>query len=402
MDICRLKNAELQPTLEPSQFSLNRAHLRLKWQQQKVMYVIARLPDCDGQAADAVSAYIQVKLEDAPRLLRIPKSEVQTYGYNYHDTNGPNHGQTLKIQWFFLNEFFFRTSTFWSLVGKTVRVSFNGTWMGKSSELGMPLCPSKQGLFLSVYVDDKNWLERKTLIRCGMYSTKKSIWENQRLFLIMYIWGVCSQRQCEISKDIVDQHRTMFESRISAGATEKLPCSGKSAYLFMVLWHGRSCEEMCGAILWVSKQDDTTNSIQYQLHALTTKTSKKKKKWNPWENCQKYALKIFLKCLYLACSKNERNLFIDPQHGENKEAIKKRKNKLEIPMEAAMPCKKVTKKHLGLQESEARSVEFNVVPKTKHVCIVEAPKSTRKRLESSLQKDHADHIAGKGHNSMSH
>ena len=31
----------------------------------KVMDVIARLPDCDGQAADAVSAYTQVKLEDA-------------------------------------------------------------------------------------------------------------------------------------------------------------------------------------------------------------------------------------------------------------------------------------------------------------------------------------------------
>ena len=28
-----------------------------------------------GQAADAVSAYTQVKLEDAPRLLKIPKSE---------------------------------------------------------------------------------------------------------------------------------------------------------------------------------------------------------------------------------------------------------------------------------------------------------------------------------------
>ena len=39
------------------------------------MDVIARLPDCDGQAADAVSAYTQVKLEDAPRVLRIPKSE---------------------------------------------------------------------------------------------------------------------------------------------------------------------------------------------------------------------------------------------------------------------------------------------------------------------------------------
>ena len=37
----------------------------------KVMDVIARLPDRDGQAADAVSAYTQVKMEDDPKLLRI-------------------------------------------------------------------------------------------------------------------------------------------------------------------------------------------------------------------------------------------------------------------------------------------------------------------------------------------
>ena len=29
------------------------------------MDVIARLPDCDGQAADAISAYTQIKMEDA-------------------------------------------------------------------------------------------------------------------------------------------------------------------------------------------------------------------------------------------------------------------------------------------------------------------------------------------------
>ena len=40
-----------------------------------------------------------------------------------------------------------------------------------------------------------------------------------------HVFSGCTQRQCEISKDIVDNYRTMFESRISAGATENLPCS---------------------------------------------------------------------------------------------------------------------------------------------------------------------------------
>ena len=33
-----------------------------------VMDIISRLPDCDGQVADAVSAYTQVKMEDAHKL----------------------------------------------------------------------------------------------------------------------------------------------------------------------------------------------------------------------------------------------------------------------------------------------------------------------------------------------
>ena len=41
----------------------------------KVMDIISRLPGCDEQAADAVSAYTHVKMDDAPKLLKIPKSE---------------------------------------------------------------------------------------------------------------------------------------------------------------------------------------------------------------------------------------------------------------------------------------------------------------------------------------
>ena len=41
----------------------------------KILDVIPRVPDCDGQAADAASAYTQVKIEDAPRLLKIPQAE---------------------------------------------------------------------------------------------------------------------------------------------------------------------------------------------------------------------------------------------------------------------------------------------------------------------------------------
>ena len=46
-----------------------------------------------------------------------------------------------------------------------------------------------KGLFLSVYVDDIKLVGKKQiLIRCGNYSTKKLIWENQHLSWIMKTW----------------------------------------------------------------------------------------------------------------------------------------------------------------------------------------------------------------------
>ena len=52
-----------------------------------------------------------------------------------------------------------------------------------------------------------NWLERNTiLIRCGKYSAKKLIWEDQHLD---HVYLGCTQRQSEISKNTVDNYRTM-------------------------------------------------------------------------------------------------------------------------------------------------------------------------------------------------
>ena len=70
----------------------------------KIMDIMSRLPGCAGQAADAVSAYTQVQVEDAPKLLKFPNRSVQTFGFVYHDTNGLNHGPVWKTQSFLLSE----------------------------------------------------------------------------------------------------------------------------------------------------------------------------------------------------------------------------------------------------------------------------------------------------------
>ena len=61
-----------------------------------------------------------------------------------------------------------------------------------------------------------------------------------------HVYLGCTRRQCEISEEIVDNCRTMFESRISAGATEKLPCSGNlciSSWSYDMEGHAKKCVE---------------------------------------------------------------------------------------------------------------------------------------------------------------
>ena len=56
----------------------------------------------------------------------------------------------------------------------------------------------------------------------------------------------CTQRQCEISKDIVDNNRTMFESRISAVRSEKLPFTQNlriSSWSYDMEGHTKKCVE---------------------------------------------------------------------------------------------------------------------------------------------------------------
>ena len=123
MDICHLKNAELEAkhqkykgrvVLRGDIVKDNSGSYAVFTEQgssasqmtaAKIMDIISRLPGCDGQAADAVSAYAQVKMEDCSQIIeKFPNRSVQTFGFVYHDTNGQNHGPVWKTQSFLLSE----------------------------------------------------------------------------------------------------------------------------------------------------------------------------------------------------------------------------------------------------------------------------------------------------------
>ena len=65
-----------------------------------------------------------------------------------------------------------------------------------------------------------NWLERNKNIDPMWKTLNKEVDLGEPTSFHDHVYLGCTQKQCERSKDIVDNYRIMFESRISAGATE--------------------------------------------------------------------------------------------------------------------------------------------------------------------------------------
>ena len=126
----------------------------------------------------------------------------------------------------------------------------------------------EKGLFSSVYVDDIKLAGKKQNIDPMWKVRNKEVDLGEPISFLDHVYLVCTQRQCEISKDIVDNYRTMFESGISAGGTEKLPCSENlsiSSWSYDMEGHAKKC---------VERYCELTNKTTQQLY-------------------KKYALKLF-------------------------------------------------------------------------------------------------------------
>ena len=132
----------------------------------KIIDIISRLPGCDGQAADAVSACSLVGMEDAHILLKLPESGCPGVWIRL-----PRH------KW----------PKSWSSMEDPV-VPLERNLYGHPLA-GLLYIVKKDYSYLCMWMT-LNWLERnKILIRCEKYSIKKSNWENQHLSWITYTWA---------------------------------------------------------------------------------------------------------------------------------------------------------------------------------------------------------------------
>ena len=116
-------------------------------------------------------------------------------------------------------------------------------------------------------------------------------------FLDHVFWGY-TQRKCEISTDIVDNDRTMFESRISTGRAEKLPFASNlriSSWFYDMAGHAKKC---------VERYCELANKTTQQLHKVSTPCIDdhhfKEEETKSVGELSQVCSQIVVKCFYLA------------------------------------------------------------------------------------------------------
>ena len=122
----------------------------------------------------------------------------------------------------------------------------------------------EKGLFLSVYVDDIKLAGKKQNIDPMWKVLNKGVDLGEPTSFLDHVYLRCTQRQCEISKDTVDNYRTIFESRISEGGTEKLPYSENfriSSWSLEMEDHAKKC---------VERYCELANRTTQQLYKVST------------------------------------------------------------------------------------------------------------------------------------
>ena len=222
---------------------------------------------------------------------------VQTSGY-YHNTNGRNLGPVWKTQSFLLSEI----CTVILLQdcrgkGNSRKLCWSNGWE-KVPDREWWLVHREKGLFLSLYVDDIKFAGKKHNIDPMWNVLMKQVDFGDPTSFLDHVYLGCTQRDCKISKDIVDNDRTMVESTISAGATEKLPCSENlniSSWSYDMQGDVKKC---------VERYCKLANKTTQHLHKVSTPCLDdhqfKEEELNSQGKLSKVCSQIVLKCQYLA------------------------------------------------------------------------------------------------------
>ena len=237
-------------------------------------------------------------MEDAHKLLKIPKSECPDIWIRLPRHKWPKSWSSMEDPVVPLERNLYGHPLAGLLWERQFEKSPIETWMGENSKWECLFVHREKGLFLSVYVDDIKLAGKKHNIDPMWKVLNKEVDLGEPTSFLDHVYLGCTQRQCEVSQNIVDNYRTMFESRISAGGLEKLPFSQKtriSSWSYDMVGHAKKC---------VERYCELANKTTQQLYKVSTpciddhhfKEEETKSVGELSTTCSQ----IVLKCLYLA------------------------------------------------------------------------------------------------------
>ena len=215
-------------------------------------------------------------MEDAHKLLKIPKSECPDNWIRQPRHKWPKSWSSIEDP--VLLSAICTVILWQDYCGKSNLTTSYCYMAGRKFQIGnVSLSIVKKGLFLSAYVDDIKLAGKKHNIDPMWKVLNKEVDLGEPTSFLDHVYLGCTQRQCEVSQNIVDNYRTMFESRISAGGEQRNFHSPK----ILVFLHGLMIRKVMQRSVWndiVSwRTRRLSNSTKYLLHASMTITSKKKK-----------------------------------------------------------------------------------------------------------------------------
>ena len=215
-------------------------------------------------------------MEDAPKLLKIPKSECPDIWIRLPRHKWPKSWSSMEDPVVPLERNLYGhplAGLLWERQFEKILLKHG--WE-KVSNWECLFVHREKGLFLSVYVDDIKLAGKKQNIDPMWKVLNKEVDLGEPTSFLDHVYLGCTQRQCEISKDIVDNYRTMFESRISAGELKNYHT--RKIFVFLrglTIWKVMPRNVWNDIVSWQTGR--LNNSTKYLLHASMTITSKKKK-----------------------------------------------------------------------------------------------------------------------------
>ena len=236
----------------------------------KVIDIISRMPGCAGQAADAVSAKTHVKMEDAPTLWKIPKSECPDIWIRLPRHQWPESWSSMEDPVVPLERNLYGHPLALLLRERQLeKVLLKYGWE-KFQIRNVHLSTEKKDYSHLCMWTISNWLERnRTSIRFEKYKWKTLIWENQHHFLTMFIL-VALKENVRLARILWIITEVRSNQGFCAGATEKLSekkATGKldaetiSSWSYDMEGHAKKC---------VERYCELTNETREQLYKVAT------------------------------------------------------------------------------------------------------------------------------------